>query len=73
MATTAAMLGFRHSPAVTFSVIARSRPNCPRMNEPGRYTVPCTASATARVTGLQLSMTEITATMLRMPTALPRR
>ncbi len=66
--TTPATLGLRHSPAMTLSVISRSRPSWPRMNSPGSSTVPLTAVATARATGFELSMTDAMATTLRVPT-----
>ena len=56
-------------PASVLKAISRSRPNWPRTNSVVTGMVPSTAWQIARVTGLQLSMIEITATQLRTPTA----
>ncbi len=54
-------------PANVSSVTSRSCPYWPRTNSVVTGSVPCTACAMARVTGLQLSMIEMTATSLRTP------
>ena len=66
---TPAMLGLRPMPASESSANSRSAPNWPRTNSVVTGIVPATACAIARVTGLQLSITEITATQLRTPAA----
>ena len=64
---TPAMLGLRPMPASALRANSRSAPNCPRTNIAVTGMVPATACEIARVTGLQLSITEITAIQLRTP------
>ncbi|MCY1301363.1 hypothetical protein D9M68_733850 [compost metagenome] len=67
--STAAILGLRPSPASDSKAKSRSAPNCPRTNSVVTGMQPPTVRAMVRVTGLQLSITETTATQLRTPTA----
>ena len=63
------MLGLRPMPASESSAKSRSAPNWPRTNSVVTGRVPPTACEIARVTGLQLSITEMTAIQLRTPAA----
>ena len=66
--STPATFGLRPMPASVLKATSRSWPYWPRTNSVVTAMVPSTAAQIARVTGLQLSMIEITATWLRTPT-----
>ena len=62
------MFGLRPMPASVLNATSRSWPYWPRTKSVVTGSVMSTAWQIARVTGLQLSITEITATWLRTPT-----